>query len=621
MEDQVIDPDLELLLNHIRSTRGFDFADYKPAGLARRINRRMQTLGIETYSLYLDRLQVDPSEYEQLFNFILINVTEFFRDPEIWDYMRDEAIPRVLESKLPTEPVRVWCAGCASGEEAYSLIMVLAEIMGAQAVADRVKVYATDIDTEALSAARAGVYSARQVESVPETLVKNYFEESGGSYIFDRNLRRSVIFGRHDLLQDAPISHVDILTCRNTLMYFNSEAQGRIMSRFYFGLSENGILLLGKAEMLSGYGRAFVPVDLKRRVFARGPKREARDRLVLLAQAGDHDALGQLTNHVRAREMVFEGASVAQIMVDSTGLLVLANARAREIFGLQPNDVGRPFQDMELSWRPAQLQPLLEKAQREQKKISLRGVEWQALGERMFLDIDIVPLHDNGSRVLGVGVHFFDVSRERSLRHELQQANQELETAIEELHSTNEEMETTNEELQSTNEELETTNEELQATNEELETMNEELQSTNEELEATNEELRSRTAELNRLNRFLETMMSSVRASVIVLDSALKVKLWNQHSKELWGISEDEVVGSPLLGLDTGLPVGTLAPALTASLRGTSEHYEAEIDAVDRRGRTIRCRASITPMKLESDEASGVVLMLEKITGLPASGG
>ncbi|CAN5853398.1 hypothetical protein BH23ACT12_BH23ACT12_20620 [soil metagenome] len=205
-------------------------------------------------------------------------------------------------------------------------------------------------------------------------------------------------------------------------------------------------------------------------------------------------------------------------MVDSTGLLVLANARARGIFGLQPNDVGRPFQDLELSWRPAQLQPLVERAQREQKKISQRGVAWSALGENMYMDIDVVPLHDNGSRVLGVGVHFFDVSRERSLR--------------------------------------------------------EELQSTNEELEATNAELGDRTADLNRLNRFLETMMQSVRTSIIVLDSALRVKMWNRHSEQLWGLRSEKVVGSALLGLDSGLPVEGLASALTGLLRGITDHTE-----------------------------------------------
>ena len=582
---ETVDPELELLLTYIRTARGFDFGEYKPASLARRINRRMQALGIDSYSLYLDRLQVNPSEYEQLFNFILINVTSFFRDPEVWDYLQQEAIPRALERKMASDPIRVWCAGCASGEEAYSLVMVLAELLGPKAVLERVKVYATDVDSEALTSARAAVYTARQVESVPPQLLKTYFEESNGKYTFDRELRRAVIFGRHDLLQDPPISHVDILTCRNTLMYFNSEAQGRIMSRFYFGLSGDGFLVLGRAEMMSGYGKAFVPLDLKRRVFARGPKREARDRLMLLAQAGDHEALGQLTNHVRAREMVFEGASVAQIMVDNTGLLVLANARAREIFGLQPADVGRPFQDLELSWRPAQLQQLMEQAQREEKKISISGVEWQALGQHMYLDIDIAPLHDNGSRVLGFGIHFFDVSRERNLRHELQQSNQELETAIEELHSTNEEMETTNEELQSTNEEL----------------------------EATNEELRSRTKELNRLNQFLETMMASVHASVIVLDSGLKVKLWNRHSQELWGLRKEEVLGTSLLSLDAGLPVSGLAPALAASLGDSAGHYETELDAVDRRGRSIRCRALISPMKLDADDSSGVVLMLERV--------
>ncbi len=610
MPDKV-DPEFAALLEHIRSSRGFDFGDYKPSSLTRRIDKRMQALEIDGYAQYLDRLQANPSEYEELFNFILINVTGFFRDPEIWDHMRHEVVPRVLQTKGPADPVRVWCAGCASGEEAYTLVMVLAELMGREVVSNQVKVYATDVDLGALALARQGSYSAKQVAAVPQNLLDEYFERIGDHFVFDRHLRRSVIFGRHDLLQDAPISHVDILSCRNTLMYFNSEAQVRIMSRFYFGLNDDGVLLLGKAEMMSGYGRAFVPVDLKRRIFARGPKKEARDRLMLLAQAGDHDALGRLTNHVRAREMVFEGASVAQVMVDNTGLLVLANARAREIFGLQPDDVGRTFQDLELNWRPAQLQPLIERAQSEQKRVSLRGVEWQALGNHMYLDIDVVPLHDNGRRVLGVGIHFFDVSRERGLRDELQQSNQELETAIEELHSTNEEMETTNEELQSTNEELETTNEELQSTNEELETMNEELQSTNEELGSTNDELRSRTTELNRLNRFFETMMASVRISVIVVDSGLTVQLWNRHSQELWGITSEEALNNAFLGLDIGLPVEKLAAALTAALRGQPESSDLEVDAVDRKGHAMTCRVTLVPLRHGHEEPSGVILMTE----------
>ena len=599
--------EFEALLEYLRASRGFDFTDYKRTSLARRVDKRMEVVGTGSYGLYLDLLQVDPSEFEQLFNFILINVTSFFRDPEIFEYLQEDIIPNLAAAGDAAAPIRVWSAGCASGEEAYSLVMVLAEALGRQQVLERVKIYATDIDQEALKAARQGIYSAKQVESVPDLLLGAYFEENRGEYTFDKQLRRVVIFGRHDLLQDAPISHVDILTCRNTLMYFNNEAQAKIMSRFYFALNDDGVLVLGKAEMSSGYRRAFVPVDIKQRVFAKGPKKDERDRLLLLAQTGNQEALGQLTNHIRAREVAFEVASLAQVVVDRAGLLVLANARAREMFGLQPGDLGRPFNELEMSWKPAQLQNLVDQAARDKRKISLNGLSWQALGNEMFLDIDIIPLHDNGSRLLGVAVQFLDVSREKTLRIELEQSNQELETAIEELHSTNEE--------------LETTNEELQSTNEELETMNEELQSTNEELSATNDELRSRTHDLNRLNRFLETLMSSINTSVIVVDTGLRIQLWNQRSVEMWGLRDDEVIGTPFLGTDIGLPRDVLTPALMDCLGGKEGLEQLELAAVNRRGKSIRCRVAITPMSYDGSQPEGAILLIEHVDGVADAGG
>jgi len=613
--------EFETLLEYLRTSRGFDFTDYKRTSLARRINKRMEAVGTESYGLYLDLLQVDPSEFEQLFNFILINVTSFFRDPEIFKYLQEDIVPNLVAVGDAAAPIRVWSAGCASGEEAYSLVMVLAEALGRQQVLERVKVYATDIDQEALNAARQGTYSSKQVESVPDHLLGAYFEQNRGEHTFDKQLRRVVIFGRHDLLQDAPISRVDILTCRNTLMYFNNEAQAKIMSRFYFALNDDGVLVLGKAEMSSGYRRAFVPVDIKRRVFAKGPEKEERDRLLLLAQAGNQEALGQLNNHIRAREVAFEVASLAQVVVDRAGLLVLANARAREMFGLQPGDLGRPFNELEMSWKPAQLQNLVDQAARDKRKISLSGLSWQALGNEMFLDIDIIPLHDNGSRLLGVAVQCLDVSREKNFRIELEQSNQELETAIEELHSTNEELETTNEELQSTNEELETTNEELQSTNEELETMNEELQSTNEELSATNDELRSRTHDLNRLNRFLETLMSSINTSVIVVDTGLRIQLWNRRSFEMWGLRDDEVIGTPFLAADIGLPRDVLTPALMDCIGGKEGLEHMELGAVNRKGKTIRCRVAITPMSYDGSHPEGAILLIEHVEGEGHAGG
>jgi two-component system, chemotaxis family, CheB/CheR fusion protein len=265
------DRDFEALLDYLRDTRGFDFTGYKRASLARRVSKRMQSVGMEKYSDYLDHLQVHPEEFVPLFNFILINVTGFFRDPQIWDYLSEQILPRIVESKQRTSPIRAWCAGVASGEEAYSVAMLLGEQLGGPGYREDVKIYATDVDEEALAAARQASYSAKQVEPIPPVLRDRYFERVGNRYVFDKDLRRCVIFGRHDLVQDAPISKVDLLVCRNTLMYFNAETQAKILERFQFALNGGGFLLLGKAEMLFTHINAFTPVDLRRRVFTKGP--------------------------------------------------------------------------------------------------------------------------------------------------------------------------------------------------------------------------------------------------------------------------------------------------------------------------------------------------------------
>src|SRR5438874_5046184 len=259
------------ILEHLRQSRGFDFTAYKRASLMRRVLKRMHTLDVTTFENYLDYLQVRPGEFEPLFNTILIYVTSFFRDPEVWDTFRATVLPTLNGAPDRKTPVRVWSAGCAAGQEAYSAAIMLAEELGMEAFRDRVKIYATDVDEQALAQARLATYSSKQIGDIPAPLVDKYFDRNGDSYTFSRELRRSVIFGRHDLIQDAPISRVDLLLCRNTLMYFNAEAQGRIMARFYFSVNPGGFLALGRAEMLFSHGAIFQPLDLKRRIFKTVP--------------------------------------------------------------------------------------------------------------------------------------------------------------------------------------------------------------------------------------------------------------------------------------------------------------------------------------------------------------
>ena len=391
-------------------------------------------------------------EFGQLFNVILINVTSFFRDDLAWDFLRDEVVPSLIDG---VGPVRVWSAGCASGEETYSVAMLLAEALGRDRFRDRVKIYATDIDDEALNQARAATYTDKQVATVPPAFLEKYFVQEAGRCMFDKDLRRSVIFGRHDLIQDAPISRVNLLVCRNALMYFNAEAQSRILARFHFALAAGGVLSLGKAEMLLTHSQLFAPLDLRRRIFRKVTKENWRERMAIMAQASgeqEFDADGGTTTLYPA---ALDASPHAQIVVDGNGLLAVFNERARTLFNLVRADLGRPIQDLEVSYRPVELRSLIAQVLEQRRPVVLHEVQWDGPGrETRHMDVHVNALNGHNGRPVGVSASFVDVSRLQELQVQLNRSKQDLETAYEELQSTNEELETMNEELQSTNEEL-----------------------------------------------------------------------------------------------------------------------------------------------------------------------
>ena len=611
--DPGVGREFEALLGYLKQSRGFDFSAYKPASLMRRVQVRLQATGVPGFAAYQDFLQVDPSEFTRLFNTILINVTSFFRDPPSWTYLAEQVLPGLVERSSPEAPIRVWSAGCASGEEAYSIAMLLAEALGFDRFRERVKIYATDVDEDALNQARQAVYASRSIEEVSPELRRTYFEQVDDRFVFNKELRRSVIFGRHDLIQDAPISRVDLLICRNCLMYFHSEAQRRILSRFHFALTRNGVLFLGKAESLLTQVSTFRPIDVKRRIFAKiesagGAERERGQDFLRRSEGGDHGPL---------RDAAAEGAPVAQAVIDRHGTVVALNQQIRMLFGLNTRDLGRPLQDLELSYRPFELRSCIEQATLERHPVRMTDGLWTpGGGTAVRLDLLVVPFADHDGGALGCGLYFVDTTRQRRLEDELQRANEELETAMEELQSTNEELETTNEELQSTVEELETTNEELQSTNEELETMNAELQSTNQELQSTNEEARERGNELIGLNEFLEGILTSLRAAVVVVDRDLQIQKWNPTAQEMWGLRPDEVQGKHFLNLDAGLPVEQLRAPIRACLANGSESLAVEVAATNRRGRHIRVKVTCSTLRGAVGTivaAGGVLMVMEEV--------
>jgi two-component system CheB/CheR fusion protein len=613
------EPEFTSLISYIQESRGVDFRGYKKSSLRRRISRRMEEVGSESFASYHALLEVDPREFNELLNTVLINVTSFFRDAEAWVTLREKVVPAILErSRHERQPIRVWSVGCASGEEPFSVAMAFAEAMGMEAFCDRVKVYATDLDEEALRTARHATYAARDVEGVPPELLERYFERTNNQYVFQRDLRKCVIFGRHSVVHDAPISRIDLLICRNLLIYLETETQNMVLPRLHYALSDGGYMFLGKAETQLARSRLFEPVELKHRIFRKLPQewRRTPGGSLSLADARPNRVPAQ----ARLAEAITDAAGTAYLATDTEGRLIYANNAARRLLEVGEGDIGRMFQDLSISYRPTELRSRIEEVQRVGRSIRIEHQDYhRPPADPIRLTIDITPLFQRDKEQFATLLAFSDTTRGYQLQQELEAAQESLETTIEELQSANEELETTNEELQSTNEELETTNEELQSTNEELETMNEELRSANEELEAANEQLRRHSDESSDYRRYAESVLRSMEVGIMVVDEDKRLRSWNRWNENAWGLRSEEVIGEDLLALDIGLPLSLLRQPLERVLSGEVPQAELQLDALDRRGRSMRCRARVSPLLYEGRLPRGAVLILEDITEVARS--
>ena len=319
----------------------------------------------------------------------------------------------------------------------------------------------------------------------------------------------------------------------------------------------------------------------------------------------------------RLRDASADISPVAELLVDNKGNVVQINGQLRSVFGLSSRDLGRPVQDLELSYRPFELRSCIERAYAERRPIAHFDGAWKGpAGQPMYFDLLVVPVPDTDGAFLGCNCIFTDVTRAHRLQEEVQRTHQELETALEELQSSNEELETTNEELQSTVEELETTNEELQSTNEELETMNEELQSTNQELQTINEEARERGEQLGHLNTFLEAILTSLRGGVVMLDRDLHIQKWSRKAEDLWGLRPEEAQSRNFLNLDIGLPVDQLKGPIRACLSNDTEFTQVVLDATNRRGKPMQVKVTCTQLaNPKGGDPQGVILLMEEADG------
>ena len=555
------DLSLTEMLQELANRSVLDLRGYKHGTLQRRMRKRMQRLAVSSYAEYLDVILKTPGEANELLNSVLINVTEFFRDAPAWEALRTGVLPELLASVQPGGALRVWCPACASGEEPYSVAILLAECGGGRLPLQTVKIYATDIDDEALNWARRGEYPWERLMRVRPPWRERYFKGSGATARVAREIRKMVIFGRSNVLTDAPISHCSLVVCRNLLIYFDTASQREIMKRVHYALDPGGVLFLGKAESKLSDSQVFQPVNARWRIFRkRGPSHNGETRagceVSSMVPRKNDEREHELRRRRLQEQYILESVQSALILLDAADVVLAHNDGAVRIWGLGGGSLdGQPILNTPIASQCPELRSRLEETHRNpERPVAFQAqVRNQADDRDHVIAIRLRAMLDDFRQRTGTVMHCDDVTHQDTLRatsqqlestgEELRSTTEELETSNEELRSTNEELETTNEELQSTNEELETTNEELQSTNEELETANEELQALNEELENMNEELEHRTKEMHRHNERYAESLRSLPFPVILLDRKENVQLWNAAAQKLLGIGSSSVVG------------------------------------------------------------------------------
>ena len=530
------DVSLKDLLQELAEQRNFDFRGYKKTTLERRFRRRMFQLSLADYGQYGEYIRKHPDEVNHLLNTILINVTEFFRDPPAWEILRHEILPNLLKRIKPGHSFRAWSAGCASGEEPYSIAILLAEHFGPRIQDYDIKIYATDIDDDALNSARRGEYSLDAVRRVRPEWREKYFHGKGLLRV-NREIRRLVIFGRSNLGQDAPISHVNLLTCRNVLIYFDSDLQKQILTRLHYALEPGGILFLGKSESQLTNSPQFQRLNSRWRIFQRitaspmiDDHAERQDMLEVAPNGGRSNA--ELEGLRQQHRYLMETLRIGVFSLSIDDTITQHNTAALTLCGLAPaNLTGKRLTDTDLYIRIPEIGGQIQATRLNNESSRFPTRIKVANNEEKLVEVTIRPLLDERGQRCGTLIYLDD----QTVQEKLQTTIEELESTSEELQSANEELETTNEELQSTNEELETTNEELQSTNEELETTNEELQSLNEELETTNQELEERTKELDQVNSVYAQTLEKIRLPVMLVNQERRIEFWNQMALRLFG--------------------------------------------------------------------------------------
>lgn len=635
-EDEVVAA-LPAIFRILDESLGHDFSRYKQSTLIRRIRRRMQMLRIDPVTAYSDVLGKDPREAEQLFKDLIIGVTEFFRDEEMFELLERTVLPKTFQQLDPNGTLRVWVAGCATGEEAYSLAILIKEYMSRSGQAHPIQIFATDIDSEAIDFARQGIYKEEIREKVSADRLARYFQKCEGGFQVQKEIREMCIFSVHNLIHDPPFSRIHLVSCRNVLIYFDAALQQRVLPLLHYSLSNGGYLVLGPAESLGAHAELFLPVEKRLRVFQVKPSASIPAVRLPRPDGGrsnrivaDTSYKVKLARERDAREIheraLLEWYVPPSVLIDGQGEVLHFVKHTAQY--LRP-PVGSPSfnifdivrDDLRVTLRAA-----LSQAKKDDREVVKRDVPISDGARTMRISLIVRPVTGtDGSpeRYLVVfqdepGVPAIPAAQATDAKAEefeaVTQLEKELRLAKQWLQTTVEELENSNEELKSSNEELISINEEYQSANEALQTSKEELQSLNEELETVNTELSKKVEEFDLANADMQNLFASTSIATIFLDERLRIKRFTPAATQLFSLIDSDH-GRSLFDITARFDASEM---LAAMQKGVKERIASELE-ISVAGGEKRYICRITPTPAVGPVAGGAVVNFLDVTKLKSA--
>jgi two-component system CheB/CheR fusion protein len=621
---------LNRIFRLVRASTGHDFSSYKRNTTRRRIERRMAVHQIDGLEDYIRFLNENASEVKTLFREMLITVTNFFRDPEAFEALGQKAVEPIITAKPLSSDVRVWVPGCATGEEAYSIAILFEETMRRLKKKPSIQIFATDVDSETIAAARCGIYPDSIAADVCDDRLENFFTQSDSTYKVKDFIREMIVFAEQDLIKDPPFSKLDMVCCRNVLIYMDAELQRKIIPLFHYILRPDGRLFLGTSETIGKFADLFSPVDNKWKIFRRKPQTSEQyehPAIPLTTELGTkppaeqkHQAGQTQISHL-AEELILRDYSLPCVLVNENYDIVYFNADTSRFLAQPPGEPTTNILKMAKPELNYTLTIALHKASSEKKQVTRKNILIDRHDQPPF-DIIVRPVkHPHAqSDFLLVAFDTTPNTEDQNAqepqktappegdRAKVKALEQELASTREYLQTTIEELETSNEELKSSNEELQSTNEELQSTNEELETSREELQSTNEELRTVNAEHQDRIDQLARANDDLNNLLESTNIATVFLDTDLNIKRFTPESKELFRFIDTDA-GRPLDNIVSKLDYEELEQDAKKVL-DTLRKIEREVRTEDHKWLRVR----IAPYRTTENIIDGVVITVLDIS-------